>query len=69
MQGIGLALYEDVIYNKRGNLLTNNFMHYNIPIKSDVGEVIVEFRSDYEPTGPYGAKSIGKLLFILLVQQ
>lgn len=60
MQGIGLALYEDVIYNKRGNLLTNNFMHYNIPIKSDVGEVIVEFRSDYEPTGPYGAKSIGE---------
>lgn len=62
MQGIGLALYEDVSYTPKGKLMTNSFLQYNIPVKSDIGNITVEFKSDYEPTGPYGAKSIGEVV-------
>lgn len=61
-QGIGIALYEDVIYSKGGKLLTDSFLQYNIPMKKDIGNIIVEFEPDYEPTGPFGAKSIGEVV-------
>ena len=31
-QGIGMALYEDIIYNEKGQNLTNSFMQYKIPL-------------------------------------
>ena len=37
-QGIGMALYEDVIYNQKGQNLTNSFMQYKIPCRQDVGK-------------------------------
>lgn len=61
-QGIGMALYEDVIYNEKGQDLTNSFMQYKIPCRQDVGKIRVELESSYEPTGPFGAKSIGEVV-------
>ncbi len=61
MQGIGMTLYEDVKYSKDGKMLTNNFMYYKIPSRVDVPEMVVEFLDSYEPTGPYGAKSVGEI--------
>lgn len=61
-QGIGMALYEDVVYNKDGKNFSNSFMQYKIPTRLDVGTVRVEFESSYEPTGPFGAKSIGEIV-------
>lgn len=61
-QGIGMALYEDVVYNKKGKNFSNSFMQYKIPTRMDVGKVRVEFESSYEPTGPFGAKSIGEIV-------
>ncbi len=61
-QGIGMALYEDVIYNAKGQILTNSFMQYKIPTRLDVGTIRVELESSYEPTGPFGAKSIGEVV-------
>jgi len=61
-QGIGMALYEDVIYNEKGVNLTNSFMQYKIPTRLDVGTIRVELESSYEPTGPFGAKSIGEVV-------
>lgn len=61
-QGIGMALYEDVIYNQKGQNLTNSFMQYKIPCRQDIGKVRVELESSYEPTGPFGAKSIGEVV-------
>lgn len=61
-QGIGMALYENVVYNERGKCLSNSFMQYKIPSRMDVGNVRVEFESSYEPTGPFGAKSIGEVV-------
>lgn len=61
-QGIGMAMYEDVIYNAKGQILTNSFMQYKIPTRLDVGTIRVELESSYEPTGPFGAKSIGEVV-------
>lgn len=61
-QGIGMAIYEDVVYNKDGKNFSNSFMQYKIPTRLDVGDIRVEFESSYEPTGPFGAKSIGEIV-------
>ncbi len=61
-QGIGMAMYEDVTYSARGQMLQNSFMQYRLPTRQDVGDIRVEFESSYEPTGPFGAKSIGEIV-------
>ncbi len=61
-QGIGMALYEDVTYSPKGQMLQNSFMQYKLPTRLDVGNIRVEFESSYEPTGPFGAKSIGEIV-------
>lgn len=61
-QGIGMALYEDIQYSPKGKMRNNSFMQYKIPTRLDVGKLRVEFESSYEPTGPYGAKSIGEIV-------
>ncbi|OGR13565.1 MAG: aldehyde oxidase [Desulfobacula sp. GWF2_41_7] len=62
VQGIGMALYEDISYNPKGKMTRDSFMQYKIPSRLDVGRVRVEFESSYEPTGPFGAKSIGEVV-------
>lgn len=61
-QGIGMALYEDVQYTEKGAVRNNSFMQYKIPTRQDIGDIRVDFESSYEPTGPFGAKSIGELV-------
>lgn len=61
MQGIGWALYEDVIYAKNGRMLTNDFFTYKIPSRMDYGKLTCGLVESYEPTGPFGAKSIGEI--------
>lgn len=62
VQGIGMALYEDVQYDNKGRILNDSFMQYKIPTRLDMGKIRVEFESSYEQTGPFGAKSIGELV-------
>ncbi|MCD6176456.1 MAG: xanthine dehydrogenase family protein molybdopterin-binding subunit, partial [Candidatus Cloacimonetes bacterium] len=61
VQGIGMTLFEDVKYSPNGKLLTNNLMHYKIPSRVDIGSIIVKFVESYEPTGPFGAKSVAEI--------
>ena len=61
-QGIGMALYENVTYNAAGKIAENDFMQYKIPTRQDVGNINVEFETSYEPTGPFGVKSIGEIV-------
>ncbi len=62
VQGIGMTLFEDVSYNDLGMVRNNSFMQYKIPTRQDIGNIEVDFRSSYEPTGPFGAKSIGEIV-------
>ncbi|MGL5314748.1 MAG: xanthine dehydrogenase family protein molybdopterin-binding subunit [Peptostreptococcaceae bacterium] len=62
VQGIGLGLFEEIRYTEQGQMDTNTFMQYKIPARCDVGKVIVDFVETNEPTGPFGAKSIGEVV-------
>ena len=62
VQGIGMALYENVQYSEEGKLRNNSLMQYKIPSRLDMGRLDVAFESSYEPTGPFGAKSIGEVV-------
>ena len=61
-QGIGMALYEEVNHTPKGRLINDSFLQYKIPSRLDLGTIRVEFESSYEPSGPFGAKSIGELV-------
>ena len=62
VQGIGMALFENIQYRDDGMMMNNSFMQYKIPTRIDMGRIRVEFESTYEPTGPFGAKSIGEIV-------
>ncbi len=37
-------------------------MQYKIPTRLDMGKMLTSFQVSYEPSGPFGAKSIGEIV-------
>jgi CO/xanthine dehydrogenase Mo-binding subunit len=62
VQGIGMTLTENVTYDEAGKPKEKSFMQYKLPTRLDMGKLRVEFENSYEPTGPFGAKSIGEIV-------
>ncbi len=62
VQGIGHTLMENVTYDAKGRPIESSFMQYKLPTRLDMGKLRVEFEHSYEPTGPFGAKSIGEIV-------
>lgn len=62
VQGIGHTLFENITYTSKGRLIESSFMQYKIPTRLDMGNIQVEFVESNEPTGPFGAKSIGEIV-------
>lgn len=62
LQGIGMALTENITYDAKGRLHENSLMQYKIPTRVDIGHIRVEFENSYEQAGPFGAKSIGEVV-------
>ena len=62
VQGIGMTLTENVTYNAKGRPCESSLMQYKLPTRLDMGRLRVEFEPSYEPTGPFGAKSIGEVV-------
>ena len=62
VQGIGHTLFENVTYDSFGKPIESSFMQYKLPTRLDMGRLKVEFEHSYEPTGPFGAKSIGEIV-------
>ena len=62
VQGIGHTLMENVTYDEAGKPIESSFMQYKIPTRLDIGNLRVEFEHSYEPSGPFGAKSIGEVV-------
>ena len=60
-QGIGWALYEAMLYDDDGQLLTGSFMDYAVPDALQAGpefeSILVEIPSEH---GPFGAKGVGE---------
>lgn len=62
VQGIGMALMENVTYDRHGKPVERSFLQYRLPTRLDMGHLQVEFEQSNEPTGPFGAKSIGEIV-------
>ena len=62
VQGIGHTLMENVTYSAIGRPCESSLMQYKIPTRLDMGHLKVEFEQSYEPSGPFGAKSIGEIV-------
>lgn len=61
LNGISYALTERYIFNERGKMLNANFDYYKIFSTRDVAEIKTILVPTYEPTGPYGSKSVAEI--------
>ncbi len=61
VQGLGMAMFENVLYSKKGALLSNSLMTYKIPTRVDINHLTTVFVDSYEKSGPFGAKSVGEI--------
>ncbi len=60
-QGIGFALYEDpIISQENGAMLSDGFDKYKIPTTLDMPDHEAVLLELGDPTGPFGAKSVGE---------
>ncbi|MGH9773757.1 MAG: xanthine dehydrogenase family protein molybdopterin-binding subunit [Candidatus Acidiferrales bacterium] len=59
-QGIGYALYENVVWQE-GRMLNSQLTNYILPTSMDVPAIRVHFEENPYPFGPSGAKGIGEL--------
>jgi len=60
VQGIGWALFEGMLYDESGQLITSTLMDYALPHSQDVPAItplLVEVPSEL---GPFGAKGVGE---------
>ena len=59
-QGIGQALYEEVIYDQDGQLLTSTLMDYALPLADEVPDFVTDLVETPSPLNPLGAKGVGE---------
>jgi 2-furoyl-CoA dehydrogenase large subunit len=58
--GAGAALFERVVYDEGGNLLTSTFMDYLCPTAPDLPPLTIGHRETPSPFTPLGAKGLGE---------
>jgi putative selenate reductase molybdopterin-binding subunit len=61
VQGLGMAMFEDVKWSKKGKLISKDLLNYKIPTRLDIKNLTTEFVNSYEKSGPFGAKSVGEI--------
>ncbi len=61
VQGIGWALNEEYIYNKRGKLDNPGFLDYRMPVASDLPMIETILVEVPNPTHPYGVRGVGEV--------
>jgi CO/xanthine dehydrogenase Mo-binding subunit len=60
VQGIGWGLFEQMVYDDNGQLLTATFMDYDLPKITSVPNIEVQLVHNPSPYGPFGARGIGE---------
>jgi 4-hydroxybenzoyl-CoA reductase subunit alpha len=60
MMGMGEALMEQIIYDKKGRIVNANLAEYKIPTALDMPRLDAIIVESNEPHGPYGAKEVGE---------
>ena len=59
--GIGFALTEEYRFGSHGNMINSSLFDYKILSRRDMPPVDVIVVDNYEPTGPWGAKSVAEI--------
>ena len=59
-QGIGQALYEEVMYDQGGQLLTSTLMDYALPLADEVPDFVTDLVETPSPLNPLGVKGVGE---------
>ncbi|MCH8012942.1 MAG: molybdopterin-dependent oxidoreductase [Candidatus Marinimicrobia bacterium] len=57
---LGETLLEDMVFDKKGNILNPNLHDYLLPTALDVPPIDSSTVESYEPRGPFGAKEVGE---------
>jgi carbon-monoxide dehydrogenase large subunit len=60
VQGIGQALFEEVVYNEDGQLMTGSFMDYAMPIASELPSFELDHTVTPTTLNPLGVKGVGE---------
>ena len=60
VQGIAQALYEEVVYDENGQLLTGSLMDYAVPRAHDFPEFELDRTVTPSPVNPLGIKGVGE---------
>jgi carbon-monoxide dehydrogenase large subunit len=58
--GIGQALYEQVVYDAHGNLVTGTFMDYALPTAAEIPNFELDRTETKSPSNSLGVKGIGE---------
>ena len=61
VNGLGYALTEEMCFSEAGRCLNPSFRYYRILGTKDLPEMETILVPTYEPTGPYGAKSVSEI--------
>jgi len=60
VHGVGQALYEQVVYDETGQLVTGTFVDYALPTAAELPSFTLEHMETPTPLNPIGAKGIGE---------
>ena len=60
LQGIGYALSEQIVYDKKGRQAQDSFHKYYLPTILETPDIDVILVETNEPSGPFGAKGVGE---------
>ena len=60
VQSIGQALYEEVVYDEQGQLLTASLMDYALPRASHIPDFELDRTETPSPVNPLGVKGVGE---------
>jgi aerobic carbon-monoxide dehydrogenase large subunit len=59
-QGVGQALFENVVYDDSGQLVTGSFLDYSMPRANDLPTFVSDLVEVPAKTNPLGIKGIGE---------
>lgn len=60
-QSLGMTMFEQVRYGADDRIIDRDLETYKIPCQMDMPQIQLAFIESEEPTGPFGAKSLGEI--------
>ena len=61
VQGIGMALNEEYVYNEEGRMLNSSFLDYRMPVANDLPTMEIVMVEVPNPGHPYGVRGVGEV--------